>query len=63
MPNFVSPNELAEMLGVSTTTVRRMIARGEIKAYRIGRTKRAPIRIKRSDIEKALRPVTSLEVA
>ncbi|WP_428094836.1 helix-turn-helix domain-containing protein [Demequina sp.] len=40
-------------------TTRRLISRGELPAYRVGRA----IRIKRSDLERALRPVTRLDLA
>lgn len=36
-------------------TIRRMISRGELRAYRVGRL----IRIKRADLDKALKPVTN----
>ena len=39
-------------------TTRRLIARGELPAYRVGRL----IRIKRSDLERAMKPVTRLDL-
>ena len=56
--SLVSINEAAEVLAVNHMTVRRMIQRGELPAYRIGKSR--AIRIKSSDIEKMLRPVTTL---
>lgn len=47
----------AERLNVSTDTVRRMIARGELKAYRYGPRL---IRIDPADLEALRQPVTSL---
>lgn len=52
---LVSINEAAEVLAVNHMTVRRMIWRGELPAYRIGKSR--AIRIKTSDIEKMLRPI------
>ena len=56
--SLVSINEAADTLAVNHMTVRRMIQRGELPAYRIGKSR--AIRIKSSDIEKMLRPVTTL---
>lgn len=55
---LVSINEAADTLAVNHMTVRRMIQRGELPAYRVGKSR--AIRIKTSDIEKMLRPVTPL---
>lgn len=49
--------ETAERLNVSTNTVRRMIAAGDLKAYRYGPRL---IRIDPADILAAREPVTSL---
>lgn len=46
-------NEAAEALKVTPKTVRRMVARGELRAYRVARC----IRIKPGDLEKVLKPV------
>lgn len=53
---LLSIESAAGHLDVSPYTVRRMIARGDLKAVRIGRL----IRIKPSDLERAMRPVTVL---
>lgn len=54
-PEYVSIAYAAEqVLDCHHSTVRKMIAKGELKAYRVGRL----IRIKRSDLEKQLKPVT-----
>jgi excisionase family DNA binding protein len=42
--------EAAVYLGVSNYTIRRMIARGELPAYRVGKL----IRLRRSEIDGAL---------
>lgn len=47
--------EAAEREKCSVDTIRREVARGNIKAYRIGRL----IRIRAADLEKARRPVTN----
>lgn len=49
-------DDAAERLNCSADSVRRMISRGHLKAYRAGRL----IRIKPRDLERALRPVTSV---
>lgn len=48
-----------EVLYCSEDTVRRMIARGELPAVRIGKRL---IRIRRRDIERAMRPVTRVDL-
>lgn len=49
--------EVAELLGASTSSVRRLIARGELRAYRYGPRL---IRIDPADLRAMRRPVTSL---
>jgi len=49
-----------DWLNCSDDTVRRMIARGELKAVRIGPRL---IRIRRADLLRAMRPVTKLDMA
>lgn len=53
---FVTIKDAAHHFACSTDTIRRLIARGELKAYRVG----TAIRIKRTDLEKPLQPVTNL---
>lgn len=48
--------EAAEETKSSEKTIRRMIARGDLKAYRFGRG----IRIRSADLAKAMKPVTQL---
>jgi len=55
----LSLDQTAHELGCSRDTVRRMIARGELKAYRVGKRL---IRIRRRDLERAMRPVTRVDL-
>ena len=50
----LSLDQTAHELGCSRDTVRRMIERGELKAYRVGKRL---IRIRRADLERAIRPI------
>lgn len=43
MERKISVRQCADFLGISTETVRRMIRRGDLVAYRIGRNFRIPI--------------------
>nr|WP_298986541.1 helix-turn-helix domain-containing protein [uncultured Micrococcus sp.] len=49
--------EVAELLGVSTSSVRRLIARGDLRAYRYGPRL---IRVDPADLRAMREPVTSL---
>lgn len=55
----LSLDQAAHELGCSRDTVRRMISRGELKAYRVGSRL---IRIRRQDLERAIKPVTRLDL-
>lgn len=55
--NLLTIPEAAEWLNTSVPTTRRMIARGELKAYRYGPRL---IRIDPADLRAMGRPVTSL---
>lgn len=55
-PAYVSLDEAAEMLSVSTRTIRRRISDGTIPAYKLGKR---PIRIRVEDLEAALRRIPS----
>lgn len=50
-PRYLSQEDAAELLGVTTRAIRKWIADGVIPAYKIG--KRA-VRIKASDLDAAL---------
>lgn len=47
----------ADLLGVGVSTVRRMIARGELRAYRYGPR---IIRIPAAELQRIAKPVTTL---
>ncbi|MBB2892189.1 helix-turn-helix domain-containing protein [Flexivirga oryzae] len=54
----LTAQEAAEELGVTVRTVRNMIARGELRAYRLGgTTKGHGIRIEPADLDAALHPI------
>lgn len=52
---YISLDAAAEYLAVSPLTVRRRIAAGELKAYRLGRSR--TIRLDLADVESMLRPI------
>lgn len=55
-PRYLSQEDAAERLGVTTRSIRRWIAEGVIPASRIGNK---VVRIRESDLEAALRPIPS----
>lgn len=57
---MISPAQAARVLGVSYSTIRRMVASGQLRAYRYGDRL---IRIDPADLDKARRPVTALTEA
>ena len=60
LPVYVSLDEAAEMMSLSTRTMRRRISDGTIPAYQCGRR---PIRIRLDDLEAALRRIPLRELA
>jgi excisionase family DNA binding protein len=56
LPVYVSLDEAAEMMSLSTRTIRRRISDGTIPAYQCGRR---PIRIRVDELEAALRRIPS----
>jgi excisionase family DNA binding protein len=52
---MLSIDDVCEQLGLSKSSVRRLISEGHLRAYRVGQ---GAIRIKPADVEKALRPLT-----
>lgn len=56
MSETLTLKEAASLTKSSEKTLRRMIARGELKAYKFGRG----IRIKPADLDRVMRPVTPL---
>jgi excisionase family DNA binding protein len=56
LPTYVSLEEAAEMMSLSTRTIRRRISDGTIPAYQCGRRS---IRIRVDELEAALRRIPS----
>ena len=56
LPVYISLEEPADMLGLSTRTIRRRISDGTIPAYQCGRR---AIRIRVDELEAALRRIPS----
>lgn len=56
LPTYVSLDEAAEIMSLSTRTIRRRISDGTIPAYQCGRR---PIRIRLDELEAALRRIPS----
>ena len=56
LPVYVSLEEAAEMMSLSTRTIRRRISDGTIPAYQCGRRS---IRLKLDELESALRRIPS----
>lgn len=56
LPTYLSLEEAAEIMSLSTRTIRRRISDGTIPAYQCGRR---PIRIRLDDLEAALRRIPS----
>lgn len=53
LEQYLTQQEAAQLWQVSTDTVRRMISRGELKAYKVGRA----VRIDPADLRKACKPL------
>ncbi len=51
--NLMSKKEVAEYLSVSTKTIERLVQRGELPQYKIGKT----VRYKKEDVEKYLESI------
>lgn len=54
---YMTVNQVADDTDTSKWAVYTRIESGELPAYRFGTGPRAPLRIKRSDLEKAMIPV------
>ena len=52
-PTFTT-KETAELLGVTTVTVTRLIKRGELQAYKLTPGKTSPLRIYKDSVESLL---------
>ena len=57
MATQITLDEAATVLGVPKKSVRRLINRGELRAYRIGADSRI-IRVDSADLDKVLHPIT-----
>lgn len=60
VPMLIAPPQAAVRMGCSVRTIYRMVACGQLRAYRLG-TKH--IRIDVADLDKALRPIVAAETA
>ena len=62
LPSHLPIVQSADLLQVSRDTIRRLIASGDLKAYRIGPStnRRRPIRVDRDSLLALREPVTSL---
>ena len=56
LPVYLSLEEAAEIMSLSTRTIRRRISDGTIPAYHCGRR---AIRVRLDELEAALRPIPS----
>lgn len=56
LPVYISLEQAAEVMSLSTKTIRRRISDGTIPAYQCGRR---PIRIRLDELEAALRRIPS----
>jgi excisionase family DNA binding protein len=58
--HFHTPQAAAELLGITERTLRRMIASGDLPAYRLGPRL---VRIKDSDLMAMLRPIPTADAS
>lgn len=56
-PSYVSLQDAAEHIGVSTRTLRRRVADGSLTAYRVGPK---IIRVNLAEVEASLRPIPTV---
>ena len=50
----MSVKQVAEQLGLSSHTVRRRIRQGDLRAYRVGRGSRSPLRVPAAAVDELL---------
>lgn len=55
--DLVSLDEAGSVLDVSKWTVRRMISRGELAGYKVGRAPNSPIRVSESEVRRMARQI------
>jgi len=58
LQQFITIEQAAEQLACTHWTIRRMISRGELRAYRFGKARM--IRIDPRDLDRIKRPVTNV---
>ena len=58
LPEWLSLQQAADLLGVSVDTIRRRIAAGVLPAFRCGARL---IRVRAADLDSVFRPITVLE--
>ncbi|WP_312347341.1 helix-turn-helix domain-containing protein [Actinomyces sp.] len=58
LPDVLTIQEAADHLHCNPITIRRMIARGELRAYRVGKARM--VRIDARSLARIMRPVTNL---
>lgn len=51
---YYSKADVADLLGVSIDTVERRIARGELRAYKLGKHRQSTVRIAPDDLQRFL---------
>ncbi len=54
-PSLMTAQQVADYLVVTDRTVRRLVVKGQLRAYRLGRQ----IRFRRADVDALLAPVTT----
>jgi excisionase family DNA binding protein len=54
---YISLDEAAEFLGVSSKTIRRLVSSGDLRAYRAGKRL---VRLRSSDVESFLKPIATV---
>jgi excisionase family DNA binding protein len=56
LPELLRPEEAAEMLRISYSTLRRLIRQGDLRAVRLGRSEGASLRIPRDELARLVAP-------
>lgn len=59
-PTRITIADAAQILGLSTDTVRRRISEGALQAYRVGRGPKAPIRLDLDEVLSYARPIATV---
>ncbi len=53
-PQYLSVNDAADYTGVSTSTIRRYIENGRLRAYRMGQRL---VKVQQADLDALMRPI------